>query len=168
MVQHMPHSVFFDQRMLEEFDTAREIISGVRNIRNSKGLSPKEALELYILSNTFSVQDSPFTGIIRKLGNVCKIEAVADKVEGAISFMVGTTECFVPMSQNIDVAAELEKLNADLKYAEGFLASVMKKLSNEKFVNGAPEKVVAVERQKQADAENKIAAIKAQIASLSK
>ena len=168
MVQHMPHSVFFDQRMLEEFDTAREIISGVRNIRNSKGLSPKEALELYILSNTFSVQDSPFTGIIRKLGNVCKIEAVADKVEGAISFMIGTTECFVPMSQNIDVAAELEKLNADLKYAEGFLASVMKKLSNEKFVNGAPEKVVAVERQKQADAENKIAAIKAQIASLSK
>ncbi len=162
MVQHMPHSVFYDQRMLDDFEMAREIIAGVRNLRNSKGLSPKEVLDLYIKGHCPAM----FNGIICKLGNVGKIESVTDKVEGALSFMVGTTECFVPVSLNIDKEAELKKLNEELKYAEGFLASVMKKLSNEKFVNGAPEKVVAVERQKKADAESKIAALKAQIEAL--
>ncbi|MBR3089936.1 MAG: valine--tRNA ligase [Prevotella sp.] len=162
MVQHMPHSVFYDQRMLDDFEMAREIIAGVRNLRNSKGLSPKEVLDLYIKGHCPAM----FNGIICKLGNVGKIESVTDKVEGALSFMVGTTECFVPVSLNIDKDAELKKLNEELKYAEGFLATVMKKLSNEKFVNGAPEKVVAVERQKKADAESKIAALKAQIEAL--
>ena len=162
MVQHMPHSVFYDQRMLDDFEMAREIIAGVRNLRNSKGLSPKEVLDLYIKGHCPAM----FNGIICKLGNVGKIESVTDKVEGALSFMVGTTECFVPVSLNIDKEAELKKLNEELKYAEGFLATVMKKLSNEKFVNGAPEKVVAVERQKKADAESKIAALKAQIEAL--
>ena len=163
MTQHMPLSVFFDERFLNDFDQARDIIAGVRNLRNSKGLSPKEALELYIKGN----YSGTFGGIIVKLGNVSKIEVVNEKVEGALNFLVGTTECFVPVSQNIDKGAELQKLQEELKYAEGFLASVMKKLSNEKFVNGAPEKVVAVERQKKADAESKIEAIKAQIAALS-
>ena len=162
MVQHMPHSVFYDQRMLDDFEMAREIIAGVRNLRNSKGLSPKEVLDLYIKGHCPAM----FNGIICKLGNVGKIESVTDKVEGALSFMVGTTECFVPVSLNIDKEAELKKLNEELKYAEGFLATVMKKLSNEKFVNGVPEKVVAVERQKKADAESKIAALKAQIEAL--
>ena len=162
MVQYMPHSVFYDQRMLDDFEMAREIIAGVRNLRNSKGLSPKEVLDLYIKGHCPAM----FNGIICKLGNVGKIESVTDKVEGALSFMVGTTECFVPVSLNIDKEAELKKLNEELKYAEGFLATVMKKLSNEKFVNGAPEKVVAVERQKKADAESKIAALKAQIQAL--
>ena len=162
MVQHMPHSVFYDQRMLDDFEMAREIIAGVRNMRNSKGLSPKEVLDLYIKGNSPAM----FNGIICKLGCVGKIESVTEKVKGALSFMIGTTECFVPMSQNIDKEAELKKLQDELKYAEGFLASVMKKLSNEKFVNGAPEKVVAVERQKKADAESKIAALKSQIEAL--
>ena len=163
MQQHMPHSVFYDERTLADFEQAREIIAGVRNLRNSKGLSPKEALELFIKG-----QNNPlFHGIIRKLANVSRIEAVTDKVEGALNFLVGTTECFVPVSQNIDKEAELQKLQEEMRYAEGFLASVMKKLSNEKFVNGAPEKVVAVERQKKADAESKIEALKAQIAALS-
>ena len=162
MVQHMPHSVFYDQRMLDDFEMTREIIAGVRNLRNSKGLSPKEVLDLYIKGHCPAM----FNGIICKLGNVGKIESVTDKVEGALSFMVGTTECFVPVSLNIDKEAELKKLNEELKYAEGFLATVMKKLSNEKFVNGAPEKVVAIERQKKADAESKIAALKAQIEAL--
>ena len=162
MVQHMPRSVFYDQRMLDDFEMAREIIAGVRNLRNSKGLSPKEQLELYVKGQCPAM----FNGIICKLGCVSKIESVTEKVEGALSFMVGTTECFVPVSLNIDKDAELKKLNDELKYAEGFLATVMKKLSNEKFVNGAPEKVVAVERQKKADAESKIAALKAQIAAL--
>ena len=162
MVQHMPHSVFYDQRMLDDFEMTREIIAGVRNLRNSKGLSPKEVLDLYVKGQCPAM----FNGIICKLGNVGKIESVSDKVEGTLSFMVGTTECFVPVSLNIDKEAELKKLNDELKYAEGFLASVMKKLGNEKFVNGAPEKVVAVERQKKADAESKIAALKAQIEAL--
>jgi valyl-tRNA synthetase len=162
MTQHMPHSVMFDQQMLDNFQQASEIIAGVRNLRNSKGLSPKEALELYVKGNC----PEDFHGIIRKLANVSKIEFVSDKVSGALSFMVGTTECFVPVSLNIDKEAELKKLQEELQYAEGFLNSVMKKLSNEKFVNGAPEKVVAVERQKKADAESKIEALKAQIAAL--
>ncbi len=162
MSQHMPHSVLFDQQLLDDFQQASEIIGGVRNMRNSKGLSPKEALELYVKGNC----PEAFHGIIIKLANVSKIEMVEEKVDGALSFMVGTTECFVPISLNIDKEAEIKKLQEELQYTEGFLNSVMKKLSNEKFVNGAPEKVVAVERQKKADAESKIEALKAQIAAL--
>ena len=162
MDQHMPHSVFYDERLLADFEQAKEIIAGVRNLRNSKGLAPKEQLEVFVKGTC----PETFHGIIRKLGNVTRIENVTEKVEGALSFLVGTTECFVPVSQNIDKEAELKKLQEELRYAEGFLATVEKKLANEKFVNGAPEKVVAVERQKKADAESKIAALKAQIASL--
>ena len=160
MIQHMPVSVFFDQRMLDDCDMAREVIAGVRNVRNSRGLSPKEALELFVVCGDGKQMNARFDGIIKKLANVSGINYTATKPDGAISFMIGTTECFVPMSQNVDVEAEVKKLEEELKYAEGFLASVMKKLSNEKFVNGAPEKVVAVERQKKADAETKIAALK--------
>ncbi len=163
MMQHMPVSVFYDQRMLEDCNKARDIIAGVRNLRNSKGLSPKETLDLYVVSENGSRMNPRFDGIITKLANVGKIEYVVSKPDGAVSFMVGTTEFFVPISQNIDVEAERKKLEEELKYAEGFLASVMKKLCNEKFVNGAPEKVVAVERQKKADAEKKIEALKQQL-----
>ena len=163
MMQHMPVSVFYDQRLLDDCDRMREVVAGIRNLRNSKGLSPKEVLDLYVVSGEKDSLNPRFDGIVKKLANVGKIEYVNAKVEGAVSFMVGTTECFVPMSQNIDVEAERKKLEDELKYAEGFLASVMKKLGNEKFVNGAPEKVVAVERQKKADAEKKIAALKAQL-----
>ena len=163
MVAAMPKAQKADEKLLADFAAAQEVISGVRGLRNSKGLSPKEQFELYIKGS----HPEQFNSIIVKLANLSKIEMVSDKVDGALSFMVGTTEYFVPMSQNIDKEAELAKLQEELKYTEGFLAGVMKKLSNEKFVNGAPEAVVAKERQKQADAEQKIAAIKAQIASLS-
>ena len=169
MMQHMPVSVFFDQRMLDDCERAQEVIAGVRNIRNSKGLSPKETLDLFVTTGDGTGLNPRFDGIVKKLANVGAIEYVSEKVEGAVSFMVGTTECFVPLKiKDIDVEAERKKLEEELKYAEGFLASVMKKLGNEKFVNGAPEKVVAVERQKKADAEKKIAAIKAQIEQLGK
>ncbi len=166
MNQHMPTSVFFDQRMLDELDTAREVIAGVRNIRNTRNLSPKETLDVSYIAKDDRFQVSHFEGIIRKLANVGKVEAVNEKPAGALSFMIGTTECFVPMSQNVDKEAELKKLNEELKYAEGFLASVLKKLSNEKFVNGAPAAVIEKERNKQRDAETKIAALKAQIENL--
>ena len=163
MNQHMPRSVFYDERTLADFDAARDMIAGVRNLRSSKGLSPKEQMDLYVKDRTDSGR---FDGVVRKLGNVGKVENVDSKVDGALSFMVGTTECYVPMSQNIDVEAERAKLEADLAYAEGFLASVMKKLGNEKFVNGAPAAVIEKERNKQRDAETKIAALKAQLEAL--
>ncbi len=166
MIQHMPSSVFYDQRMLDDCTMARDVIAGVRNLRNSRGLSPKEQLELFVVCGDGKRMNSRFDSIVKKLANVSDIKYVDNKVEGAVSFMIGTTEFFVPMSQNVDVEAEKKKLEEELKYAEGFLASVMKKLGNEKFVNGAPEKVVAVERQKKADAEQKIAALKAQIENL--
>lgn len=162
MVAPMPQSVPYDARFLADFAMAQEMIAGVRALRNTKGLSPKEQLELHVRGQ-FPAQ---FSGIILKLANLSLVQAVEEKIEGALTFMVGTTECFVPVSQNIDKEEEIKKLQEELKYAEGFLASVMKKLSNEKFVNGAPEKVVAIERKKQADAEQKIAALQAQIASL--
>ncbi|MBP5547959.1 MAG: valine--tRNA ligase [Bacteroidales bacterium] len=160
MMQHMPVSVFFDQRMLDDCSTMREIVAGIRNIRSSKGLSPKDELELFVMSEEGKLMNKRFDGVIRKLANVKQINYVAEKVENSVSFMVGTTECFVPMKQNADSADDRKKLEEELRYAEGFLASVMKKLNNEKFVNGAPEKVVALERQKKADAEQKIAALK--------
>ncbi|MBP5341696.1 MAG: class I tRNA ligase family protein, partial [Bacteroidales bacterium] len=166
MNQHMPTSVFFDQRMLDEFDTAKEVIAGVRNIRNTRNLSPKEALAVSYIAKDDRFQVSRFEGIIRKLANVSEVKAVSEKPSGALSFMVGTAECYVPMSQNVDKEAELKKLQEDLKYAEGFLNSVLKKLSNEKFVNGAPAAVIEKERNKQRDAETKIAALKAQIEAL--
>ena len=167
MNQHMPTSVFFDQRMLDEFDTAREVIAGVRNIRNTRNLSPKEALEVSFIAADERYRFDRFEGIVRKLANVSAISEVKEKPAGALSFMVGTMECYVPMPENVNKDEELKKLQDELKYAEGFLNSVLKKLSNEKFVNGAPAAVIEKERNKQRDAETKIAALKAQIAALS-
>ncbi len=166
MNQHMPTSVFFDQRMLDEFDTAKEIIAGVRNIRNTRNLSPKEALEVSFIASDDRYRFDHFYGIVRKLANVSAINEVKEKPSGALSFMVGTMECFVPMPENVNKDEELKKLQEELKYAEGFLNSVLKKLSNEKFVNGAPAAVIEKERNKQRDAETKIAALKTQIANL--
>ena len=166
MNQHMPTSVYYDQRLLDEFDTAREVIAGVRNIRNTRNLSPKEALEVSFIAADDRYRFARFDGIVRKLANVSAISEIKEKPAGALSFMVGTMECFVPMPNNVNRDEELKKLQDDLKYAEGFLASVLKKLSNEKFVNGAPAAVIEKERNKQRDAETKIAALKAQIEAL--
>ncbi len=166
MNQHMPTSVYYDQRLLDEFDTAREVIAGVRNIRNTRNLSPKEALEVSFLAADDRYRFARFNGIVQKVANVSAISEVKEKPAGALSFMVGTMECFVPMPDNVNKDEELKKLQEDLKYAEGFLNSVLKKLSNEKFVGGAPAAVIEKERNKQRDAETKIAALKAQIAAL--
>ncbi len=166
MNQHMLTSVYYDQRLLDEFDTAREVIAGVRNIRNTRGLSPKETLSVSYIAKDDRFQVSRFEGVIRKLGNVSDITAITEQPAGALQFMVGTAECYVPMSQNVNKEEELKKLQEDLKYYEGFLRSVMAKLSNEKFVGGAPAPVIEKERNKQRDAESKIAALKAQIEAL--
>ena len=150
--------------ILDSMEKAKEIIIGVRSVRASKNIANKEVLTLNVLGDYVECEQT----IITKLANLDSINIVTDKDASAASFMVGTTEFNVPLANNIDIEAELEKLNKDLEYQLGFLASVQKKLSNERFVNNAPAAVVEGERKKLADAESKIATIKESIAALSK
>lgn len=147
----------YDEQLIADVETAKSIISGVRTIRLQKNIAQKEALDLEVVG-THDVDG--YNAIIAKMGNLGAINVVEAKSDGTSSFMVGTTEYAVPLGSLIDVEAEVAKLQAELTYLEGFLNSVMKKLSNERFVSNAPEAVVAAERKKQADAESKIAAIK--------
>lgn len=159
-----PQPTAFDAEKLANTETAFNVISELRNLRQSKGISPKDALELGISASGNHLQG--LETLISKLGNTATINWSATNNGGWYPFMVGTVECYVNLSGNIDVEAEKARLEADLVYQEGFLNSVLKKLSNEKFVAGAPEAVVASERKKQADAEAKIASIKAALAAL--
>ena len=153
-----------DERVLSRFALAEEIITAIRNVRKQKNIAQKEALALhYIADENYPAE---YEAVIAKMGNLREVSAVTEKDATAAAFIVKTTQYFVPMEGKIDREAELKKLGDDLSYYEGFLASVMKKLSNERFVSSAPEKVVANERAKQADAEAKIAAIKEQMAAL--
>ena len=153
-----------NESVLARFVLAEEVITAIRNIRKQKNIAQKEAITLnYIADENFPQE---YASVIAKMGNLTAINAVEEKDATAAAFIVKTTQYFVPMEGNIDKEAELKKLGEELEYLEGFLASVMKKLSNERFVSSAPEKVVANERAKQSDAEAKIAAIKEQIAAL--
>ena len=153
-----------NERVLSRFALAEEIITAIRNVRKQKNIAQKEALALhYIADENYPAE---YEAVIAKMGNLREVSAVTEKDATAAAFIVKTTQYFVPMEGKIDREAELKKLGDDLSYYEGFLASVMKKLSNERFVSSAPEKVVANERAKQADAEAKIAAIKEQMAAL--
>ena len=162
MMAQLPKAVAFDQAEISSVDIAKEVISGVRNVRVHKNIPNKEQLELHVVGN-FVV---PATTIVAKLANLSAIKNVGEKDAMAATFMVGTTEYAVPLGGSIDTEEELKKLEADLKYNEGFLQSVLKKLGNEKFVNNAPAKVIEMERKKQADAEAKIATLKESIAAL--
>ena len=165
MIQTLNVTSTYDEETIQLFEVVKEVIGGIRTIRLQKNIAQKEALSLEV------VGESPiatFNAVITKLCNLSAIATVAAKAEGAASFMVGTTEYAVPLGNLIDVEEELKKLEADLKYQEGFLQSVMKKLSNEKFVSKAPANVIEMERKKQADAETKIAALKESIAALRK
>ncbi len=164
MTAPMPVPAAEDARMLARFDLAHEVVSAVRNIRNKKNLPQKEALVLRVIAD--ANYPAEFAPVIRKMANLSQIETATEKDPAAAAFLVKTTQYFVPLAGCIDPEAERRKLADDLTYYEGFLASVMKKLSNERFVQSAPEKVVANERAKQADAEAKIAAIRAQLAAL--
>jgi len=162
----MPEPAAADAALLARFELVKEIISSVRNIRNQKGLPQKEALTLEVIAD--ENYPAEFAPVLRKMANLAQIASVAEKDPAAAAFLVKTTQYFVPMAGKIDVESERRKLADDLTYYEGFLASVMKKLSNERFVQSAPEKVVANERAKQADAEAKIAALREQLAALDK
>ncbi len=153
----------YDEQLIADIETVKSIISGVRTIRLQKNIAQKEALSLEVVGNHAV---ATYNAIIEKMANLEAINVVEAKSEGTSSFMVGTTEYAVPLGSLIDVEAEVAKLQAELTYLEGFLNSVMKKLSNERFVSNAPEAVVAAERKKQADAESKIAAIKESLSKL--
>ena len=141
-------------------------MSAVRNIRKEKNIPFKESLELLILEKENLNTD--FEAIIKKLCHISTITKVDKKLDNAITFRINSNEFFIPFSQNIDVEAELKKLTEELNYNQGFLKSVQKKLSNERFVNNAPEQVIVNERKKEADAIAKIATIEESLKSLKK
>ncbi|MFN5338049.1 MAG: valine--tRNA ligase [Bacteroidota bacterium] len=164
IVSSWPSSRSFDSKIIDEADQVFEVVSQIRNLRASKGLSPKESLTLIVKTKNKSVYTS-FESVLSKLANLSSI-SYGEKVEQAMSFVVKGDECFVPMSNSIDLAAEKAALNKELEYTKGFLDSVLKKLSNERFVAGAPAQVLEMERKKQADAEAKIRALEASLSQL--
>lgn len=165
VVSSWPVAQEVDETLINGFDFAAEVVSGVRNIRKEKNIPMKEALQLSVLNEEKVAPD--WDVVIKKLTRVSEIDYVDAPVDGALSFRVKSNEYFVPMGGAIDVEAEIKKIKEELKYTKGFLQSVVKKLSNERFVNNAPEKVIANERKKQADAEAKIETLEKSLASLS-
>ncbi len=164
MVALQPQVGSFDEKFLAEFENTKEIIAGVRTVRLQRNIPNKDELQLHVLDE----YNSAFESSIMKMCNLSQITKAEEKGAGDVSFMVGTTEFAIPLSDKIDVEAELKKLEAELAYQEGFLNSVVKKLSNERFVQNAKPEIVETERRKQADAESKIATLKENIVALSK
>ncbi|PCH78386.1 MAG: valine--tRNA ligase [Flavobacteriaceae bacterium] len=150
--------------LLKEFIVAKEVVSGIRTIRKDKNIAFKDTIELFVINNEKAATN--FDAVIQKMGNVSELSYVSEKVEGALSYRVKSNEYFIPMVGAVDVEAEKAKLEEELKYTQGFLNSVLKKLSNERFVNNAPPKVIEIERSKQADAEAKIETLKSSLAAL--
>ena len=158
-----------DNKLAAQMEDVKQIVSGVRMVRSQKNIAPKEQLELQVVGKSFTEEDLDimnYASCIKKMANLSGIDIVAEKDTTASSFMVGTYEFAVPVGDMIDVEAEIAKMEAQLQHLEGFLAGVKKKLSNERFVANAPEAVVALERKKQSDSEEKIAALKESIAAL--
>ena len=154
-----------EQKLIENIEQVKQVVSGVRTVRSQKNIAPKEKLTLQAVNAN---QFQAYNDVIMKMGNLSSIDVVEAKDPSASAFMVGTDEFAVPLGDLIDVAAEIEKMEAQLKHLEGFKAGVEKKLSNERFVQNAPEAVVALERKKLADSEEKIAALKESINALKK
>ena len=164
IVASWPEQKPYDQAMLDGFEFASDVVSGIRTIRKEKNIAFKNTIEFLVLNN--ESQTKEFDAIISKLGNISNLNYTTVTVENALSFRVKSNEYFIPANDTIDVAAEISKLEDELKYTEGFLKSVQKKLSNERFVSGAPEQVVASEKKKEADAVAKIETLKASLKNL--
>ena len=157
-----PKAGAFDEKFLADFDVAREAVASVRAIRKQKNIPMKNALELK-LKGDFPMETAP---VVKKLAAVSSVDKVQDADAQGVPFIIGTIEFFVPLSGLVNVDEELSKLEADLEYQKKFLEGVRRKLSNESFVAHAPEKVVAVERKKEADALSRIESLTSQINSL--
>ncbi|MCF8308832.1 MAG: valine--tRNA ligase [Bacteroidales bacterium] len=166
MVSLMPEGENYDEHILEQFVETREVIMAIRNLRQEKDISPKEPLDLYVKSNKQTAPDKSFDGIITKLCNLQTMDYTDSKIDDALSFIVRSSEYYIPAGQAVDVEEERKKLQEELDYMKGFLQGVMKKLNNERFVNNAPEQVVEKERKKKADAEEKIHVIEQKINNL--
>ena len=154
----------FNESLIADFETTMEVISGIRTIRKDKNIPFKDSIELKIINN--DAVSTYFDSVVTKLGNISTLNYVTEKVDGALSFRVKSNEYFIPITGSINLEDEISKLSEELKYIQGFLKSVQAKLSNEKFVTGAPEKVLANEKQKEADALAKIATIEQSLSSL--
>ena len=164
IVATWPEFKAVNETIISEFDFAAEVISGIRTIRKQKNIAFKDTIDCFVLNNDKA--STNFDVVISKLGNISDLSYTSEKVDGALTFRVKSNEYFVPMQGSIDVEAEMIKLTEELNYTEGFLKSVQKKLSNERFVAGAPEQVVASEKKKEADALAKIETLKASLSSL--
>ena len=154
-----------DNKLNADIEIVKQIVSGVRMVRNQKNIAPKEQLSLQVIGQNHYAQ---YDEVVTKMANIDKVEVVKEKSADTAQFMVGTDEYAVPIGNLVDVEAEIKKQEAQLAHLEGFLAGIKKKLSNERFVANAPEAVVALERKKQSDSEEKIAALKASIEELKK
>ena len=164
IVSSWPEMKSFDEKLIADFDFVTEVISGIRTIRKDKNIPFKETIELKVVNNEKA--STHFDAVIMKLGNIVDLQYVEEKVNGALSYRVKSNEYFIPVGGNVDLEAEIAKLTEELNYTKGFLRSVQGKLSNEKFVSGAPEQVIANERKKEADALAKIATLEQSLASL--
>jgi valyl-tRNA synthetase len=164
IIAEYPKMLSYDKKLITDFEFIVDVIAGIRTIRKEKNIAMKEVIDLKVINNENSTPY--FDSIIMKLGNIASLEYVSEKIDGALTYRVKSNEYFIPVSGTIDVAAEIAKLKEELKYTQGFLRSVQGKLSNEKFVTGAPEKVLEIERKKEADALAKIATIEQSLASL--
>ena len=162
IIAQQPKLQVIDEAILKQFEFTQEVINNVRKVRSDKNIAFRDAIQLVVKGTA----NKDFDSVIAKLCNVSEISYVAEAPAGAFGFIVGSTEFFVPLTGSVDVEAEIKKLEEELKYAKGFLQSVEAKLSNERFVNGAPAAVVEKERKKKADAEAKIAVIEQQLAGL--
>jgi valyl-tRNA synthetase len=163
MYAAQPEASAVDTQLLADFDDVKQIVAGIRTIRLEKNIAQREELELQIVGE----HDGKLDDAIIKMANLSSITSVSEKQIGAAGFLVGTTEYTVPLADKLDKEAEIKKLQAELEYLEGFLQSVLKKLSNERFVQNAKPEIVENERKKQADAESKIAVLKENIKVLS-
>jgi valyl-tRNA synthetase len=164
IIASWPTITTYDETILEGFEFASDVVSGIRTIRKEKNIAFKNTIEFSVLNNESQTKD--FDAIISKLGNISELTYTNEAVENALSFRVKSNEYFIPANDTIDVVAEISKLEEELKYTEGFLKSVQMKLSNERFVSGAPEQVVASEKKKEADAIAKIETLNASLINL--
>jgi valyl-tRNA synthetase len=166
IISRYPSINTVNNTILNDFEIASEVISGIRTIRKEKNISFKEPIKLFVINNIEA--STSFDAVIKKMGNVEHLEYISEKIEGALTYRVKSNEYFIPMEGSINVESEIAKLTDELTYTEGFLKSIQAKLNNERFVNNAPEKVVASEKQKEADALAKIATLKNSLSSLTK
>ncbi|MDP4281541.1 MAG: valine--tRNA ligase [Bacteroidota bacterium] len=166
MYASIPEPSKYDATLVRKFEFATEVVNTLRNLRKENNIPFKEKLQLFIKKNYNEQPDVTFDGLVLKLCNLSEISYTDEKLSDALTFIVKTTEFYIPLSKNIDKEEEVRKLNSELEYMKGFLAMTEKKLSNEKFVNSAPQKVVDAERKKKSDAEARIAVLEEQIHAL--